>query len=175
MNQPRSVRITGWGMYAPEQRLTNADLERLVDTSDEWIQARTGIKERRIAAPDETTGTMAVAAGRAALAMAGVDPADLDRLRQELGRDGGAADHGVGSLVHAVRQAQVDVRARRRFRQNGPVGVDQGEHLHLGRGRLGRLHAHAHDQPRGHGAGALSRAAPRRRRGGPRRPVRSRS
>ena len=53
---PKSVRITGWGMYAPERRLTNADLERVVDTSDEWIVSRTGIRERRIAARNETTG-----------------------------------------------------------------------------------------------------------------------
>ncbi|HKY89110.1 MAG TPA: hypothetical protein VJ141_03955, partial [Candidatus Limnocylindrales bacterium] len=56
--QPRSARITGWGMYAPEGVLTNEDLERLVDTSDEWIFTRTGIRERRIAAPHETTATM---------------------------------------------------------------------------------------------------------------------
>ena len=56
--QPRSVRITGWGSYVPERVLSNADLERLVDTSDEWIQTRTGIRERRVAAPHETTATL---------------------------------------------------------------------------------------------------------------------
>ena len=47
--------ITGWGMYAPKRVMTNDELATMVDTSDEWIVTRTGIKERRIAAPDETT------------------------------------------------------------------------------------------------------------------------
>jgi len=70
--------ITGWGMYAPARVLTNADLSKIVDTSDEWIASRTGIRERRIAADDETTATLAIHAGRDALAVAGLDPADLD-------------------------------------------------------------------------------------------------
>jgi len=75
---PQSVRVTGWGMYAPERRLTNADLERVVDTSDEWIRTRTGIRERRIAAPHETTATMAAVAGKRAIAVAGLEPDDID-------------------------------------------------------------------------------------------------
>src|SRR5215210_94277 len=75
---PRSVRITGWGMYAPERRLTNADLERVVDTSDEWIVSRTGIRERRIAARNETTATLAAIAGKRAIAVAGLQPDDID-------------------------------------------------------------------------------------------------
>jgi 3-oxoacyl-[acyl-carrier-protein] synthase-3 len=47
--------VTGWGRYVPSHVLTNADLERMVDTNDEWIQSRTGIRERRVAAADETT------------------------------------------------------------------------------------------------------------------------
>jgi 3-oxoacyl-[acyl-carrier-protein] synthase III len=70
--------ITGWGMYAPSRVMTNDDLTRLVDTSDEWIVSRTGIHERRIAADDETTTTLAVHAARDALAVAGVAPAELD-------------------------------------------------------------------------------------------------
>ncbi len=70
--------ITGWGMYAPSKVLTNDDLSRIVDTSDEWIVSRTGIRERRIAADDETTATLATNAGRDALAVAGLDPSDLD-------------------------------------------------------------------------------------------------
>ena len=50
--------ITGWGMYAPSRVMTNDDLSKLVDTSDEWIVSRTGIRERRIAADDETTSTL---------------------------------------------------------------------------------------------------------------------
>jgi 3-oxoacyl-[acyl-carrier-protein] synthase-3 len=78
VNTPRSVRVTGWGMYAPERRLTNADLERVVDTSDDWIRTRTGIRERRIAAPHETTATMAAVAGKRAIAVAGLEPDDID-------------------------------------------------------------------------------------------------
>lgn len=70
--------VTGWGMYAPSRVLTNEDLSKIVDTSDEWIVSRTGIRERRIAADDETTATLATNAGRDALAVAGLDPADLD-------------------------------------------------------------------------------------------------
>jgi 3-oxoacyl-[acyl-carrier-protein] synthase-3 len=78
MRPPQSVRVTGWGMYAPERRLTNADLERVVDTSDEWIRTRTGIRERRVAAPHETTATMAAVAGKRAIAVAGLGPDDID-------------------------------------------------------------------------------------------------
>ncbi len=80
VSQPKSVRISGWGMYAPEQRLTNADLERIVDTSDEWIVTRTGIRERRVAAPHETTATLAAVAGKRAIAVAGLDPDDIDLI-----------------------------------------------------------------------------------------------
>ena len=69
--------ITGWGKYVPEQTLTNADLERMVDTSDEWITSRTGIKERHIASAGETAATLSIAAGREALERAGITGADL--------------------------------------------------------------------------------------------------
>jgi 3-oxoacyl-[acyl-carrier-protein] synthase-3 len=78
--QPRSARITGWGMYAPEGVLTNADLERMVETSDEWIMTRTGIRERRVAGPGETTATMAAVAARRAIATAGLEPDDVDMI-----------------------------------------------------------------------------------------------
>ncbi len=74
---PNAV-ISGWGMYAPQHVMTNDDLAKLVDTNDEWIVSRTGIHERRIAAPDETTTTLAVNASRDALVVAGVDPLDVD-------------------------------------------------------------------------------------------------
>ena len=70
--------ITGWGMYAPSRIMSNSDLEKLVDTSDEWIVSRTGIRERRIAADDETTTTLSVHASRDALAVAGMEPDELD-------------------------------------------------------------------------------------------------
>src|SRR2546422_2963648 len=72
--------ITGWGYYAPSRVMTNADLERIVDTSDEWITSRTGIKERRIAADGETTSTMSVRAGRAALEKAKMRAQDVQLI-----------------------------------------------------------------------------------------------
>ena len=74
----RSVRLTGWGRYAPAQVLTNADLERMVDTSDEWIVSRTGIRERRVAAAHETTASMGAVAGLRAIHTAGLQPDDID-------------------------------------------------------------------------------------------------
>ena len=74
------VRIAGWGKYLPERVMPNAEIAELVDTSDEWIQARTGIRERRIAAPDETTCTLAVNAAQAALDRAQVRAEDLDLI-----------------------------------------------------------------------------------------------
>ncbi len=69
--------IVGWGMHVPERVLTNHDLEELVDTSDEWIVARTGIRERRVVSPGETASGLATEAARKALDMAGVRPRDL--------------------------------------------------------------------------------------------------
>ncbi len=77
---PRSVRVTGWGAYAPESVLTNADLARIVDTSDEWITSRTGIRERRVAGPQETTATMGAIAAKRAVAVAGLAPDDIDLI-----------------------------------------------------------------------------------------------
>jgi 3-oxoacyl-[acyl-carrier-protein] synthase-3 len=73
-------RIIGTGSYLPERVLTNAELERMVDTSDEWIRTRTGIRERRIAAPGETTCDLAERAARAAMGAAGVEPSDIDLI-----------------------------------------------------------------------------------------------
>jgi 3-oxoacyl-(acyl-carrier-protein) synthase len=72
--------ILGTGAYAPEKVLTNADLERMVATSDAWITERTGIKERRIAAPGEVTSDMAVKASIRALEMARTRPEELDLI-----------------------------------------------------------------------------------------------
>jgi 3-oxoacyl-[acyl-carrier-protein] synthase III len=72
--------VTGWGRYVPSQVLTNADLERIVDTSDEWIVSRTGIRERRVAAADETTASMAAVAGLRAIRTAGIEPDDIDLI-----------------------------------------------------------------------------------------------
>ena len=75
----RSV-VTGVGGYLPETVVSNVDLAKIVDTSDEWIQERTGIRERRRAAPGQTTSDLAVAAAHAALASAGRSPADVDLI-----------------------------------------------------------------------------------------------
>ena len=75
-----NVRITGTGSALPEKILTNAELETLIDTTDEWITTRTGIKERRIAADGEYTSTFAAEAARRALAMAGVEPEEIDLI-----------------------------------------------------------------------------------------------
>jgi 3-oxoacyl-[acyl-carrier-protein] synthase-3 len=75
----RSV-VLGCGGYLPRQVLTNADLARKVDTSDEWIVQRTGIHERHIAAPGETTSDLALAAARAALKASRVDPSTIDLI-----------------------------------------------------------------------------------------------
>jgi 3-oxoacyl-[acyl-carrier-protein] synthase-3 len=72
--------ITGVGSYLPEEVLTNADLERLVDTSNEWIRTRTGIAERRVAARGEASSDLAARAGTAAMADAGIAPTDIDLL-----------------------------------------------------------------------------------------------
>lgn len=72
--------MAGTGSYVPERRLTNADLETMVDTSDEWIVQRTGIRERRIAAPGESTSDLGAKAAIAALASSGHVPAELDAI-----------------------------------------------------------------------------------------------
>jgi 3-oxoacyl-[acyl-carrier-protein] synthase III len=75
-----SARIIGTGSYAPPRVLTNADLEKLVDTSDEWILTRTGIAERHVASEEDATSDLALHASQAALEAAGLDPADLDMI-----------------------------------------------------------------------------------------------
>ena len=72
--------ILGTGHSYPEGILTNADLATMVDTSDEWITTRTGIKQRRMAAPEEYTSQFAVLAGRQAIERAGIEVDDIDAL-----------------------------------------------------------------------------------------------
>jgi 3-oxoacyl-[acyl-carrier-protein] synthase III len=90
MNQPeptprrqlpkRTVSIIGTGSYVPERVLSNAELEKLVDTTDEWITTRTGIKERRIAAEGESTSDLAANAARAAMENAGITADEVDLI-----------------------------------------------------------------------------------------------
>src|SRR4051812_1328048 len=76
----RTVSIVGTGSYTPEKVLTNEDLSKIVDTSDEWITTRTGIKERRVAAKDEQTSDMAAKAALNAMEMAKVSPLEIDLI-----------------------------------------------------------------------------------------------
>jgi 3-oxoacyl-[acyl-carrier-protein] synthase III len=75
-----AIAILGTGSYAPEKILTNHELSKIVDTSDEWIFSRSGIRERRIAGENETTSQMAASAARAALESAGLTAADIDLI-----------------------------------------------------------------------------------------------
>jgi len=76
----RHTHIVGWGKYVPEKVVTNDDLSQMVDTSDEWIRTRTGIRERHIASDQETTASMSIAAAREALRVADADPAKIDLI-----------------------------------------------------------------------------------------------
>jgi len=76
----RYAHITGWGMAVPEKVLTNDDISRFVETSDEWIQSRTGICERRIANEKETTTTLAIQAAENALEVADLSPTEIDLI-----------------------------------------------------------------------------------------------
>src|SRR5205814_3750691 len=78
--QGRTCSITGVGSYVPARVLTNADLEKMVETSDEWITSRTGIKERRLAAKDEFTSDLAAAAALRAIQKAGISPGEIDLI-----------------------------------------------------------------------------------------------
>jgi 3-oxoacyl-[acyl-carrier-protein] synthase-3 len=74
------ARITGTGGYLPEKVLTNQELEKMVDTTDDWIVSRTGIRERHIAADNETTSSLAEHAAREAISAANIKPADIDLI-----------------------------------------------------------------------------------------------
>src|SRR3989338_6221461 len=76
----KRIGIVGTGMYVPPKVLTNADLEKMVDTSDDWIRSRTGIRERHIIDPGMTTSDLAVEAGKQALKRAGLSAKDIDLL-----------------------------------------------------------------------------------------------
>ena len=76
----RSVSIVGTGSYLPDKILTNADLAKVMDTSDEWIRSRTGIRERHIAADDQATSDLAAEAARRAMRVAGVAAEELDLI-----------------------------------------------------------------------------------------------
>jgi 3-oxoacyl-[acyl-carrier-protein] synthase-3 len=113
--QLRGAEIAGLGMYVPERVLTNADLERLVDTTDDWIVTRTGIRERRIARDDQATSDLALPAAEQALRVAGVDAASLDLIIVATCTGDMLACPATASLLqdrlHARRAAAFDVAA----------------------------------------------------------------
>ncbi|MEK5058673.1 3-oxoacyl-ACP synthase [Paenibacillus sp. FSL H7-0326] len=78
--QLRPVGVIGTGKYVPEKILTNHDMEKMMDTNDEWIVSRTGIRERHIAAPEEATSDLAYEAAKAAAASAGISPSDIELI-----------------------------------------------------------------------------------------------
>ncbi len=80
MSESVRAAITGLGSAVPQKVMTNRDFEKILDTSDEWITQRTGIKQRRIADPDQSTATLGADAARAALSEAGIEPAELDMI-----------------------------------------------------------------------------------------------
>ena len=135
--------VTGWGLYSPAQVLSNQDLEKLVDTNDAWIQSRTGIRERRIAGPGETTSSMATIAARQALEEAELVAARSrsDHLRDHHPRSSLARDR----LPHPAQSRR---RQRRRLRS---------QH------RLHRFSLRAGDRQPVH-PGRRGEARPRRRR-----------
>ncbi|MEP0774889.1 MAG: ketoacyl-ACP synthase III [Acidobacteriota bacterium] len=79
-NHARTARIAGLGTFLPEKVLTNKDFEAMIETTDEWIVTRTGMRERHVVSPGESVATVAVEAGKRALADAGVDPAEVELL-----------------------------------------------------------------------------------------------
>lgn len=123
--------IRGCGMYVPERILTNGDLEAIVDTSDVWITERTGIRQRHVAGPDESTSSMGVEASRRALDRAELEPRDIDLvivgtatpdyqfpataclIQDQLGISGGAFDLEAGctSFMYALALASAQVAA----------------------------------------------------------------
>ena len=76
----RPVSITGLGCYVPDRVLTNDDIAEMVDTSDEWIRERTGIRERRIASPEQAMSDIALPAAQAALEEAGLEAREIDLI-----------------------------------------------------------------------------------------------
>ena len=84
MTSVRSI-VAGSGSYLPERVMTNDDLSKIVDTTDEWITERTGIKRRHIAADGELTSDLALHAARAAIADAGIDTQEIDTIIMAIG------------------------------------------------------------------------------------------
>ena len=111
---PVPVRITGLGHYLPERVLSNADLERMIDTTDEWIVERTGIRERRIAAPEESSSSLGAEAARRALASAELEAGDIDLVVVGTSTPDGMFPAAASRVQHAIgakHAAAFDVNA----------------------------------------------------------------
>ncbi len=99
---PHAARILGLGEYRPSKVVTNAELARTVDTDDEWIRSRVGIRSRRIAEPDQTVMDMAVAAGGKAIAASGLPPADIDLVIVATCTMESAIPNAAGQVAHRL-------------------------------------------------------------------------
>ena len=108
----RGSRILGFGHHQPSRVLTNDELSTMVDTNDEWIVTRTGIRTRHIAGPDDTVTSMAAEAGRAALADAGTDPTDVDLVIVASTTHRDRAPYTAGRVAAALGMS------------NGPAPID---------------------------------------------------
>jgi 3-oxoacyl-[acyl-carrier-protein] synthase III len=98
----QAARITGVGRYVPDRVLTNLELETLVETSSDWILERTGIRERRIAAPHETTSSMGAEAARRAIASAGIEPESIDLVITGTCTPDGLFPASASRIQHAI-------------------------------------------------------------------------
>lgn len=108
----RGSRILGFGHHQPARILTNDELSTMVDTNDEWITTRTGIKTRRIAGPDDTVTSMAIEAGRNAIADAGLEPSDIGLVIVASTTHRDRAPYTAGRVAAALGMA------------NGPAPID---------------------------------------------------
>ena len=148
-------RVVALGHYQPERVLTNAELATMVETNDEWIQSRVGIRERRIAAPDEQVDEMAWRAADKAIANAGIDSSEIDyvvvatctaidrspnmaatMLAQSAGIDRATDELGGEKRVPPL-VAPHDQPAGQLARRVGPVGCQHGRGGHVSRGLAG--------------------------------------
>ena len=149
-----NAEITGWGKCMPPNVLSNHDLEQLVDTSDEWITTRTGIKERRISHVE--TSDMAAVAGQHALAAAGKRPEDVDLLRRirELLYKHGYTIKGVQKLLRdGARTDDVASSAAQ------PVVEEHEPMMPVGHARPAAAEPIAPPRPAASGAGRIDRAS----------------
>jgi hypothetical protein len=127
MSQFGSI-IAGTGSYVPEKRLTNDDLSKMVDTNDQWIVQRTGIHERRIAGPGDSTASMAVIAARKALSAAGIEASELDLIVC-----GTVCSRGAGAQIDAgvrhfrgLQRVYLHAGDRGQFRQDRSLSKRAG-------------------------------------------------